>query len=64
LERNRDLRRKITGPQGAIAKHEGKIRRELLKPFPDDPLILHWQREVDLWKKQVAHLFRRLKRDW
>jgi ubiquinone biosynthesis protein UbiJ len=64
MGRNRDLRRKITGLQRAIAKHEAKVQRELLEPHPDESLIAHWLDEIDAWKRQVAHLSRRLKRDW
>jgi hypothetical protein len=47
-----------------IQTHEEKIRRELLKPHPDESLVAHWQSEMKVWKAQVIHLSRRLGRDW
>jgi hypothetical protein len=47
-----------------IETHERKIRRELLKPRPDESLIAHWQSEIKVWEEQVVHLNRRLEKDW
>ena len=47
-----------------IEKHENKIRRERMKPQPDEDLIAHWQHEIDVRKQQVVQLTRRLKREW
>ncbi len=47
-----------------IGEHENKIRREWMKPRPDEDLIAHWQHEIDVRKEQVAQLTRRLKREW
>lgn len=64
MGRNKDLRRKIAGRQRMIQTHEEKIRRELLKPHPDESLVAYWQSEMKVWKAQVIHLNRRLERDW
>lgn len=64
MGRNKDLRRKIAGRQRMIETHERKIRRELLKPRPDESLIAHWQSEIKVWEEQVVHLNRRLEKDW
>jgi hypothetical protein len=47
-----------------VEEHEAKIRRELLRPHPDEALVAHWQKEIEVRKEQVVHLTRRLKRDW
>jgi hypothetical protein len=47
-----------------IQTHEEKVRRELLKPHPDESLVAHWQSEIKVWKERVVHLNRRLERDW
>ena len=47
-----------------IEEHESKIHREQMKTQPDEDLIAHWQREIEVRKQQVARLTRRLKREW
>jgi hypothetical protein len=64
MGRNQDLRRKITGRTKVVEEHEVKIRRERMKPGPDESLIGHWQREIDARKSEIARLTRRLKRAW
>ena len=31
-----------------IEEHESKIRREWMKAQPDEDLIAHWQREIEV----------------
>ena len=43
---------------------ESKILRARTKEEPDEDLIAHWQREIEIRKQQVARLTRRLKLEW
>jgi hypothetical protein len=63
MGRNQDLRRKIVGREKVVKEHEAKIRRERMKPAPDESLI-DWRREIDARKSDIARLTRRLKRAW
>jgi hypothetical protein len=64
MGRNQDLRRKIVGREKVVEEHEAKIRRERMKPAPDESLIDHWRREIDARKSEIVRLTRRLKRVW
>ena len=64
MGRNQDLRRKIAGRERIVEEHEEKIRRERMKPEPDEALIEYWRREIEARQKEVAHWTRRLKRTW
>ncbi len=64
MGQNQDLRRRMVACQEVIDEHQNKISRERLKPHPDEPLIAHWQHEIDVLEKQVVRLMRRLKREW
>jgi hypothetical protein len=47
-----------------IAKHEARIRKQLMMQHPDEDLIAAWGREIQVWKGSVSRLTRRLKREW
>ncbi len=64
MGRNKKLRERIAGYQQVIAKHEDRIRAELAKDHPDEPLIAAWKREIEVWKETTTRLTRRLKREW
>ncbi|PYU96697.1 MAG: hypothetical protein DMG26_10170 [Acidobacteria bacterium] len=64
MGRNKDLRRKIAACQSVIEAHEEKIRAEQTKPHPSEELLAGWKREIETQKKAIAHLTRRLKREW
>jgi hypothetical protein len=64
MGRNTELRKKIAA-QGEVAEeHEEKIRRERMKPMPNESYIRGWQREVSAARKNIERLVRRLKREW
>ncbi len=48
----------------SIRTHEKKVRGELSKPFPNDEHIAGWEREIEVWKRQIERLDRRLRRNW
>jgi len=47
-----------------MAVHAAKVRAERTKPQPREEYIADWEREIEVAKARVAHLMRRLKRDW
>jgi hypothetical protein len=64
MGRNKNLRKAIAGQQKVIAVHAAKVRAERTKPQPREEYIADWEREIEVAKARVAHLMRRLKRDW
>ena len=48
----------------SIEEHENKVRRERMRPNPDEPQITHWEHEIDAHEKRLQVLLRRLKREW
>ena len=64
MGRNKDLRKKIAGRQRVIELHEEKIHQQRSKDRPDVELIAGWLDEIARHKKAIAHLSRRLKREW
>ena len=64
MGRNKDLRKKIAARERVIEAHEEKIRLERARAHPSEDLLRGWQREIDTQKKAVAHLMRRLTREW
>jgi len=45
-----------------ILEHEEKIAEEKFKPIPNTGLIKYWEREVLIYKEEIAKANRRLKR--
>ncbi len=64
MGRNRQMRRKIAGRERVIDRHQEKIRAESAKAHPDDLLIDGWKREIEIHRKAIEKLVRRLKREW
>jgi hypothetical protein len=64
MGRNNELRKKIAAQREVAEEHEEKIRRERMKPMPNESYIRGWQREVNTAPKNIEHLVRRLKREW
>lgn len=64
MGRNRDLRKRLAGCQRVIEAHEEKIHQERMKTHPNEELLWGWQREIEVQKKIMAQLMRRLKREW
>ena len=64
MGRNKELRRKIAAQREVAEEHEERIRRERMKPMPNESYIRCWQREVDTARKNIERLVRRLKREW
>lgn len=64
MGRNKDLRKRISGHEATIAKHEAKIHAEAMKDRPDEDKIAAWKREIRVWQETVTRLTRRLQRNW
>ena len=64
MGRNRKLRKRRAGQERVIADHENKIREERAKPVPNESYISGWQREIEVARKTIERLTRRLKREW
>ncbi len=64
MGRNQQLRRKIAGRERVIEAHQDKIQAESAKPRPDEVLINGWEREIEIHRKAIEKLVRRLKREW
>ncbi len=64
MGRNKDLRVRIAAQLRVIRMHEAKIRKERMKPQPDEDLIDFWQREIRVARDRIMHFERRLKREW
>ena len=64
MGRNKELRRKIPAQREVLDGHEEKIRRERMKPDPDEGVIRTWQRETTAARNKIASLTRRLRREW
>lgn len=64
MGRNKDLRKRISGHEAVLGKHEAKIRAEAMKDHPDEDKIEAWRREIHVWQDTVARLKRRLQRSW
>ena len=45
-----------------IQEHKEKIEKEKARPVPDSGLIKYWEREVKVYKEEIAKAKRRLKR--
>jgi len=64
MGRNKELRKKITAQKKVVEVHDEKIRREQMKPIPNESYVRGWKREIDTARKNIERLIRRLKRDW
>ena len=64
MSRNKNLRKAIAGLEASIAKHEAKIRDQLMSQQIDEDKIAAWRREVRVWQERISRLTRRLKREW
>jgi hypothetical protein len=64
MGRNKELRKRIVAQREVIEDHEEKIRRERMKPMPNESYIRGWKREINTATEQIEHLVRRLKREW
>ena len=64
MGRNKNLRKAIAGQQKVVRIHEAKIREERKKPQPSEEYIAGWELEIEVAKATLAHLMRRLKREW
>jgi len=64
MGRNKELRRKIPAQREVAEEHEERIRRERMKPMPNESYIRGWQGEVDTARKNIERLVRRLRREW
>ena len=64
MGRNKELRKKIAARRKVVEEHEEKVRREQMKPEPDDGLIRTWQREIGAARNKIDLLTCRLKREW
>jgi hypothetical protein len=64
MGRNKELRKKIAAQRDVAEEHEEKIRREHMKPVPNQSYIRGWQREVNNARKSIERLVRRLRREW
>jgi hypothetical protein len=64
MGRNKELRKKIAGLREVVEDHEEKIRREQMKPMPNESYIRGWRREINAARENIERLVRRLKREW
>jgi hypothetical protein len=64
MGRNKNLRKAIAGQQKVVEGHEAKVREERKNSQPSEEYIANWEREIEVAKARVAHLMRRLKREW
>jgi hypothetical protein len=64
MGRNKELRKKIAALREVAEEHEEKIRRERMKPMPNESYIRGWMREINAARKKIEGLVRRLKREW
>jgi hypothetical protein len=64
MGRNKELRKKIAAQREVAEEHEEKIRRERMKPMPNESYIRGWQREINTAREKIERLVRRLKREW
>ena len=64
MGRNKELRKKVAAWRKVIEEHEEKVRRERMRPEPDEGLVRSWQREIAAARNKTDSLTRRLKREW
>jgi hypothetical protein len=64
MGRNKELRKKSAAQREVAEEHEQKIRRERLKPMPNESYIRGWTREIKTARDNIERLVRRLKREW
>jgi hypothetical protein len=64
MGRNKELRKKIAAQREVAEEHEEKIRRERMKPMPNESYIRGWRREINSATEKIETLVRRLKREW
>ena len=64
MGRNKELRKRIAAQREVIEDHEEKIRRERMKPMPNESYIRGWRREINTATEKIEDLVRRLKREW
>jgi len=62
MGRNTKIMKRIAGRERAIAVHEEKIEAEQSKPKANYSSINHRRSEVEVWKRQIARLTRRLRK--
>jgi hypothetical protein len=43
-----------------VTAHDQKVRKERMKPNPNEERIRHWESEIRAWKKERERLLRRL----
>jgi hypothetical protein len=63
MGRNKALRKKMTAQEEVVEEHEERIRREQMKPTPNESYIRGWRREIDTARENIGRLVRRLKRE-
>ncbi len=64
MGRNKELQKRIAAQREVIEDHEEKIRRERMKPTPNESFIRGWRREINTATEKIEDLVRRLKREW
>lgn len=57
---NKDLRKKISGWQKQIAKHQDKIAGELEKPTPNLERANKWGKDIRIFENEIAKAQRKL----
>ncbi len=57
---NKNHKKAIRSLERRIAEHEGKIRLEYTKDFPDQGIIRHWETEIKAFEKGIQQALRRL----
>ncbi|OGW44126.1 MAG: hypothetical protein A2Y66_07455 [Nitrospirae bacterium RBG_13_41_22] len=54
------LRKKIESLREQIERHKEKIEIEKRKSFPNEGCILHWEKEIMAFEKQIEKAMTRL----
>ena len=62
MAKRKRKRKAIKSLKARIVEHQAKIEREQAKPFPNEGLIRHWQKEIRTWEETIARIERRLTR--
>jgi hypothetical protein len=59
----RQLKKRIESLESQLKMHQEKIAEEQNKPVPDEGLISHWQREIEIFKLNIEKAHKRLRKN-
>ena len=58
--KKKKLQKKIESLRGQIEEHKEKIKMEKQKSFPNEGCIIHWEKEITAFERQIEKAVRRL----